>query len=423
MIKINPKNSLLFLLLLSTFFSLHAQSSISGNVTDSEGKVLVGVNIYIKALNIGTQSNDTGDYLIESVDQGVYTVTFSYLSMRTETIEIVISSTPHILDMQLIDDPLEIGSVIVTGTFNQNSRLATSIASSTLSERNIQSSAALGTAELLDNITGTFVDASAGSIFTRVYSRGISSSAEEDIGWYYMSLQEDGLPITNYQTTYYGPDLFHRTDLTTRRVEAVRGGSAMITSTNSPGGIFNFISKTGQDQFGAEMIVTGGLQGENNLLARYDLNFGGSNNEKNISYNIGGFYRYDEGARNTQINWENGGQVKANLTKKYKNGFVRLYGKYLNDKVNRYQGLAATNWTDPQPAFGQDFNSTALNLPKINTNISDGRSASSDPNATYNYNTNNGIKTKDLALGLKISHDIQGWSISNNLKVSNKSSD
>ena len=399
------------------------QSTLSGDITDESGMPLVGANIHISELNTNTQSKENGSFFLEFEENGIYHITISYIGLKTQTKEIIVDNAPLTLLIQMTPDPLELGSIIVTGSFNNQSRLVTSIASSTLSAKEINNSGALGTAELLNNVTGTFVDASAGSVFSKVYSRGISSSAEDDIGWYYMSLQEDGLPVTNYHTTYYGPDLFHRADLTTRRLEAVRGGSSMITSSNAPGGIFNFISKTGGDKFRADMVVSGGLQGDNNLLARYDLNLGGAISDKNINYNIGGFYRYDQGARNTDINWENGGQIKANITKRTKKGFIKLYAKYLNDKVNRYQGLAATNWSNPQPAFGQDFNNTALNLPTISTNIIDGRIANNDGTSTYRYNTNDGIQTNDLALGLHVSHEIAGWNISSNFKVSDKKSD
>jgi iron complex outermembrane receptor protein len=317
MIKTFQRTTLIFMFLSVSLISI-GQSVIIGTVTDEEGNSLLGASILIEELNTSTQSDEGGKYEISVENADIYHVIISYLGRKTIRKEVILDKTPIDLNIQMTPDPLEIGSVIVTGTFNEKSRLASSIASSTLSEKNIKNSAALGTAELLGNVTGTFVDASAGSIFTRVYSRGISSSAEEDIGWYYMSLQEDGLPITNYHTTYYGPDLFHRADLTTRRLEAVRGGSAMITSTNAPGGVFNFISKTGSDQFGAEVLVTGGLQGDNNLLARYDVNVGGPISDNGLNYNIGGFYRYDQGARNTDINWENGGQLKANISKRTK---------------------------------------------------------------------------------------------------------
>ncbi|MFK7983926.1 MAG: TonB-dependent receptor [Saprospiraceae bacterium] len=411
-----------FTFLFLTVF-LNAQTTLTGTITDKEGNTLSGASLYIDALSLGTLSDNNGQFELIISERGSYDLEVSYLGLRTNRQLIEIGNSSTSLNIQLAPDPLKLESVIVTGTFNEASRLTTSTASSTLSQKDIQNAAALGTAELLGKVTGTFVDASAGSIFTKVYSRGISASAEDDIGWYYVSLQEDGLPVTNYHTTYYEPNLFHRVDLTTRRLEAVRGGSAMITSANAPGGIFNFISKTGEEQFGGQMMVTGALQGENNPLFRYDLNLGGLLGNNGLTYNIGGFYRYDQGARNTDVTWENGGQLKANISKKTKNGFVKIYGKYLNDKVNRYQGLAATNWKDPQPAFGQDFNNTALNLPKLSTDISDGRVAGNDANATYNYDTDNGVKTKDAALGLDIAHGVNGWTIRSNFKVSNKSAD
>ncbi|MEM1123259.1 MAG: TonB-dependent receptor, partial [Bacteroidota bacterium] len=418
-----PKIVLPVFLLLFFSHSTIAQTTITGTITDKSGNALDGASVTIANTNQGTLSEEDGRFELTVAQTGTYNLTIAYLGLKTINQQIEVGNAPFTLDAQLTPDPLELGSVIVTGTFNEASRLNSSVASSTLSQKEIQKSAALGTAELLGRVTGTFVDASAGSIYTRVYSRGISSSAEDDIGWYYMSLQEDGLPVTNYQTTFYGPDMFHRVDLTTRRLEAIRGGSAVVTSANAPGGIFNFISKTGGNQFVGEMLVTGALQGENNLLARYDLNLGGLLTDNGLSYNIGGFYRYDQGARNTDITWENGGQLKANLTKRTNSGFVKIYGKYLNDKVNRYQGLAATNWNDPRAAFGQDFNHTALNLPKLSTTIPDGRFAGTDANATYNYDTNDGVQTKDLALGLDVSHSVNGWNIRSNFKVSDKSAD
>lgn len=409
----------LFILLIGNF-SLIAQSSISGTISDNYGNPLSGASVYLEQTQEGTLSNEAGKFELKVAEIGRYDITFSYLGLKTTSKQIEINNTPLNLAIQLIPDPLELGGVIVTGTFNQASKLKSSIASSTLSQKEIQYSAALGTAELLGNIAGTFVDASAGPIFTRVYSRGISSSAEDDIGWYYMSLQEDGLPVTNYQTTYYGPDLFHRTDLTTRRLEAVRGGSAAITSANAPGGIFNFISKTGTDEFGGKMVVTGALQGENNPLVRYDINVGGPTKNQNWKYNVGGFYRLDQGARNTDITWGNGGQIKGNLVRTSKDGYFKVYAKYLNDKVNRYQGLAAVNWSNPEPAFGQDFGTTALNLPQLSTQIADGRK---NGNSTFDYNTNDGVHTKDLAGGFTFGKIFNGWKLDVNLKISKKSAD
>ena len=157
---------------------------------------------------------------------------------------------------------------------------------------------------------------------------------------------------------------------------------------------------------------------------RVDANFGGPLAKNGWFYNIGGFYRYDEGARHVDFNWATGGQVKFNLQKNHRNGYFKFYGKYLNDKVNRWTGLPATNWENPQAAFDFDFNKSALMLPEVSTQIADGRNINSDPNATYAFNSANGIKTKDLAFGIDLSQSFgEGWQIRNNLKFSDKSAD
>ncbi len=418
--KFRIQKALFFLMAVFLSIASWAQSTISGTITDTNGGILSGASIIVEHLNKGTLSNEFGKFELQVPESGTYNLVISYLGLKTQKKLVEIGNSITDLMIQLSPDPLELGSIIVTGTFNEASKLESSVASTTLTQKNIQSRTAFGTADLLKAVPGTFADASAGEIFTRVYSRGIAASAEDDIGWYYMSLQEDGLPVTNYHTTYYGPDLFHRVDQTVHRLEAIRGGSAATTNTNAPGGTFNFISKTGANEFAGQMLITGALQGESNPLLRYDLSIGGPLNNT-WTYSIGGFYRYDQGARNTDITWGNGGQLKGNIVRTSPNSYFKIYAKYLNDKVNRYQGLAAINWTDPQPAFGQRFNYTALNLPKISTYIADGRFAGKDADATYGYNTNKGVQTKDLALGLAFGKEFNDWNLQGNLKISNKS--
>ena len=59
------------------------------------------------------------------------------------------------------------------------------------------------------------------------------------------------------------------------------------------GGIINFISKTGQNEFMGTTKLTVGDYG----LFRTDFNMGGSIVEDKLFFNVGGFYRVDEGIR------------------------------------------------------------------------------------------------------------------------------
>jgi outer membrane receptor protein involved in Fe transport len=120
----------------------------------------------------------------------------------------------------------------------------------------------ISAADLLRAVPGVFVNTALGEIRNIVYSRGISANSNEaGAGYYYVSLQEDGLPVTNVTAGNYGPDYFYRQDLGLERLEALRGGTATVTGPNAPGGIFNYISKTGKSDPGLEFRVRSGLQG------------------------------------------------------------------------------------------------------------------------------------------------------------------
>jgi outer membrane receptor protein involved in Fe transport len=72
-------------------------------------------------------------------------------------------------------------------------------------------------------------------------------------------IQEDGLPVMQFGDIAFGTqDQFTRFDSFVSRVEALRGGSASVFASNSPAGIINFITKTGEKKAEA-------------LLSRWDL--------------------------------------------------------------------------------------------------------------------------------------------------------
>ncbi len=413
---------LLFCLIWSFQFQLQAQT-ISGTITDQEGAGIENVLIQVQGNSIATLSDANGIFSIENLPGGTQILEINQIGYANRTDTLKFNGTDLVLDLILTPDPLDLQSVVVTGTYQTDKKLNAPVSITTLSTEDISIRNARGTADLLKAIPGVYVDASAGEVYTRVYTRGVASSAEDDLGWYYVSLQEDGLPVTLVQYGYYSPDLFHRADLTTHRVEAIRGGSAAITGVNAPGGIFNFISKRGNSNRQNELETTVGIQGDGNLLGRLDGNFSGALGKKNWAYNIGGFYRYDQGPRNTDYPWAKGGQLKANVSKTYKEGQLNFYVKYLNDQTNRYLGLATTDWNNPRPAFGQNFNTTALSLPSVSGDLPDPRNRFDELTPqTRSFNSNNGIRTKDFAAGFYLTNQLKsGWIMENRFKVSRKS--
>lgn len=87
---IMKKTNYLFLLLFITLQSnsIFAQSSsINGIVVDKDfGDPLIGVNVFIESLNRGAATDVNGNYFIEKIQPGVYTVTFSMIGFQKKTI-------------------------------------------------------------------------------------------------------------------------------------------------------------------------------------------------------------------------------------------------------------------------------------------------------------------------------------------------
>lgn len=408
------KRDVLFLLFSIIASSVFSQRDISGIVKDSHGNVLEGVNLVMQNTNFFDVSDSQGFFKITDVISGNYILSISHIGFKTLTESIEVGSKSLSLSFTLEDDLLNLQTVVVTGTFEPRTQLESSTSVTSLESKALYQIIPRGTADLLQNIPGTFTDGSAGEVFTKVYTRGISASAEDDLGWYYVSLQEDGLPISLVQHSYYSPDIFHRLDLTAKRVEAIRGGSASITALNAPGGIYNFISHDIRPDFGGEIQLQSGVQGEGNPLYKLDATLGGPLGN-NWFFNAGGHYRYDDGARNTDFTFSKGGQFKFNITKKNSRGYLKFYGKFLDDYTNRWTGVAAVNWDNPKPAFGQEFKSTSLLMPKFDGSIPNGQGQ------TNGFDPSQGVHAKDLAFGFDLLQDVgNDWSIRNNMKISAK---
>jgi len=400
--------------------------SIIGAVVDEGGAPLSGVVVELLESGRSAQTDDGGRFAFEGLEYGYHTLRLQALGFETLEEKVFLGADSPTFEQRftLKSDPLELSSIVVTGSFDERRKLESTVALSTRSAEAMRLQGALGTADLLGALPGVFADASAGEVYTRVYSRGISISAEDDLGWYYVSLQEDGLPVSAVQFTFFSPDLFHRNDLGTRRLEALRGGMAALTSPNAPGGIFNFLSRSGGSQTAGEVWLSNALQGEANPLHRLDARIGGPLGEGPWRYHLSGFYRYDAGARNTDLTWADGGQLRANFLRTHPKGHLKIFAKFLDDHVNRWTGVAATDWRDPRPAFGQDFHSTALMLPKLSTHIADGRYALQDPTASFSFDTDRGIHTREKALGFDLSQGLGAhWTLRNSFKFSDKDAD
>ena len=310
---------------------------------------------------------------------------------------------------QTRDSAKPAGDIIVTAVARGRDRLDSAVSTSSLREADILKAAPRSTAEIFRNVPGIRSESSGGEGNANISIRGLPIASG---GAKFLQLQEDGLPVLEFgDITFGNADIFLRADLNLSSVEAIRGGSASTFSSNSPGGVLNLISKTGEQEGGALQFGAGLDYQE----YRVDFDYGGKI-DSSLRYHVGGFYRQGEGPRRVGYDGNRGGQFKANLTKTFSGGYIRFYGKYLDDRAVGYL-------PNPVRVTGSNADPRYASLP--------GFSITRDALLSRNFNTNltldgqNNVVTRDLrdgqhpvvkAFGVETQIDLSGWTVTDRFR-------
>ena len=261
-------------------------------------------------------------------------------------------------------DKAKYEQIVVTATPGGATMQEASVSVSSFNEDDIVKLAPRSTAEVFRAIPGIRAESSGGGGNANITIRGIPLATG---GSKFLQIHEDGLPVLEYGDINFGnADNFIRYDWSVANVEAVRGGSASTFASNSPGGVINMISNTGEIGGGA----IGTSFGVDYDEMRLDFRYGGEISD-DLYYHIAGFARGGEGTRDTGYHGDKGGQVKFNITKLLDNGHIRFFYKNLDDTVSTYLPSPVLVKGDGEygPVPGFDASSQALNS-VYNTNIS-----------------------------------------------------
>ncbi len=256
--------------------------------------------------------------------------------------------------------PVEIFS---TGMAKGRDRLDSATSTSALKGDDIQRFGPRPLGDVLRTMAGLRVATGIGEGNNNYTVRGLPLAAG---GSKYMQFQEDGLPVLEFGDLFnVATDVYVRNDFSVSAIETIRGGSASTFASNSPGGIINIISRTGEQEGGRARITTGLDFDEKRL----DFGYGGKLGE-NTRFHVGGFYRQGEGPRNVGFTGVRGGQVKFNITRTFDGGYVRAYFKLLDDRSPTFApyvvNITGTN-DNPSirsfPGFDLRTDSTSVAVP------------------------------------------------------------
>lgn len=304
--------------------------------------------------------------------------------------------------------------VFSTGVAKGRDVLDSAISTSSLKVDDIEKFGARSLSEVFRNIPGVRAEPVSGEGNASYTIRGLPLAAN---GSKFLQFQEDGLPVLEFgDLSNAGSDLFMRVDLNLAQIEAIRGGSASTFASNSPGGVINLMSKTGDVEGGAIEATTGVNYGE----SRVDFDYGAKVSDT-LRFHIGGFYRQGEGPREIGYDAYKGGQVKFNITKTFDSGYVRLYLKYLDDRTPGYQSAPVlVTGTNANPKFANVANFDVRTDALISNNLS----------STLVLDRNNNLSRDDVregmhpivkSIGLESQFDVSDWTITEKFRYADVS--
>lgn len=301
--------------------------------------------------------------------------------------------------------------IVVTAVARGRDRLDSAISTNSLRIEEIQKVAPRSVAEIFRNIPGVRSESSGGEGNANISIRGLPIGSG---GAKFLQLQEDGLPVLEFgDITFGNADIFLRADLNLAQVESIRGGSASTFASNSPGGVINLISKTGDVEGGAIQAMTGIDYRD----YRIDFDYG-SKLSDTLRFHIGGFYRQGEGPRDIGYDGNKGGQLKFNITKTFDGGYIRLYGKYLDDRSTAYLPMPVrVTGTDSNPNYEDianfKVNRDVLLSPFFTRNVTlDGT------NSLVSNDIRDGHRPLVKSFGVEAQFELAGWTVTERFRFS-----
>jgi outer membrane receptor for ferrienterochelin and colicins len=271
------------LLLILFLIPLHAasQNTIKGTVSaNREFKAFA--KIYINEINKGVETNKEGQYEINSIPYGDYTIVVSLAGYKSEKKKVKLSSSSEIiLNFNLLENSNNLDEIVVSGTLKSVSRIQTPVPVEVYTTAFIKKNPTSNIFEALQNINGIRPQINCGVCNTGdIQINGLKGP--------YTMVTIDGMPIVSSLSTVYG--LSGIPNSLIDRIEVVKGPASSLYGSEAVGGLINIITKktVNAPLFSADIFSTSWL--ENNV----DLGFKSNVGKKAVSLVGINYYNYTQ---------------------------------------------------------------------------------------------------------------------------------
>lgn len=228
---VKMKNFFYILILFSTTFS--QTGKLSGYIVDQFGNPLVGANVMISELSIGSATDIDGAFEIDNINYGKYVLEVSFVGYQKQSVNINFNESYQPIRISLIEEAIQTGQIIVSaGKYEQRVEdltvSTTVVPPDVIDDRNFTN---LG--DVLRYVSGfSMADEQPSIRGSAGYSLGAGSRVLVAI---------DGVPMYTGDTGEIVWEFIPLTDV--EQIEVIKGPASSLYGSTAIGGVVNIITK------------------------------------------------------------------------------------------------------------------------------------------------------------------------------------
>lgn len=290
------RSSFLTIILSLTALSPLIAQRISGKIATQSGDALPGITIRLATTSLGTQTDETGAFLLDNINPGDYRVMITGVGYQAVSRDLVMESTPVVLNVTLTEVAEQLQTIEVTGRKETDYKNDVTFIGSKSATRlkDVPQSISYVTKELaldqaafrVNDVVKNMSGVNQFTFYNDVTIRGHRVSGQENYG----NLVNGMRAFTSFWKQQLIPNI--------ERVEVIKGPASALFGNSSPGGTINRVTKKPLDErrmsvsstvgsfstFRTTADFTGPMNEEKTLLYRLNLGYENSGSFRDLQY-------------------------------------------------------------------------------------------------------------------------------------------
>lgn len=279
--------SLLLTIILLASVGFGQSSTIKGQITEVDSVIYIpGATVFLEGTDYAATSNSHGEFIIEGVPYGTYTLTTKTYSYKSLNKSIKVDKPEMNLNIVLKELVSDLPGVTIVGGGRSGVR-EISGAVHYISAEELERFSYTDINRVLRNVPGVNVQEEDGfGLRPNIGMRGTGVERTSNI-----TIMEDG--VLSAPAPYSAPAAYYFPTVGRMQgIEIMKGSSQIQHGPYTTGGAINFISTQIPDEFGGRLTLMGGRFNGRNLHANV------GNKHKNVAYMVETFQYGSDGFKN-----------------------------------------------------------------------------------------------------------------------------